>query len=271
MLLIAQGVFLLGTIFPAKTTLSLRIPITFGTQYSIVERARRLQEITESKWMDAIGVLLVLVISFALGFHKTVRQDLPIGIFSTFGAAGSMMVTRLLTKRNNIGNLIGLLTAVNSAFVDYYLGNDAAFLTYPISFIGAGVSYLYWKRRKDRVPRKIDAIYFINIAIAFALGIALNYVGFTDFLRAPLGANTAKFTITAIITGITYSGILNTPRMYADSWASWQVYNVLKLYQNVLFGNIAYVAKYAFYLINATLAWVVWHRVRNGRDFSKKV
>ena len=271
MLLIAQGVFLLGTIFPAKTTLSLRIPITFGTQYSIVERARRLQEITESKWMDAIGVLLVLVISFALGFHKTVRQDLPIGIFSTFGAAASMMVTRLVTKRNNIGNLIGLLTAVNSAFVDYYLGNDAAFLTYPISFIGAGVSYLYWKRRKDRIPRKIDAIYFLNIAIAFALGIALNYVGFTDFLRAPLGANTAKFTITAIITGITYSGILNTPRMYADSWASWQVYNVLKLYQNVLFGNIAYVAKYAFYLINATLAWVVWHRVRNGRDFSKKV
>ena len=271
MLLIAQGVFLLGTIFPAKTTLSLRIPITFGTQYSIVERARRLQEITESKWMDALGVLLVLLISFALGFHKTVRQDIPIGIFSTFGAAGSMMVTRLVTKRNNIGNLIGLLTAVNSAFVDYYLGNDAAFLTYPISFIGAGVSYLYWKRRKDRIPRKIDAIYFLNIAIAFALGIALNYVGFTDFLRAPLGANTAKFTITAIITGITYSGILNTPRMYADSWASWQVYNVLKLYQNVLFGNIAYVAKYAFYLINATLAWVVWHRVRNGRDFSKKV
>jgi hypothetical protein len=83
--------------------------------------------------MDVIGVLLVLVISFALGFHKTIRQDLPIGIFSTFGAAGSMMVTRLVTKRNNIGNLIGLLTAVNSAFVDYYLGNDAALLTYPIS------------------------------------------------------------------------------------------------------------------------------------------
>ena len=94
---------------------------------SIVERGKKLQEITESKWMDAIGVLLVLVISFALGFHKTVRQDLPIGIFSTFGAAASMMVTRLVTKRNNIGNLIGLLTAINSAFVDYYLGNDVFF------------------------------------------------------------------------------------------------------------------------------------------------
>jgi nicotinamide riboside transporter PnuC len=180
------------------------------------------------------------------------------------------MVTRLVTKRNNIGNLIGLLTAVNSAFVDYYLGNDAALLTYPISFLGAGISYLYWKRRKDRIPRKIDAIYFINIGFAFVLGIALNYIGFTDFLRTPLGDNTAKFAITAIITGITYSGILNTPRMYADSWASWQVYNILKLYQNILFGNIAYVAKYAFYLLNASLAWVVWHRVRKGRDYSEK-
>jgi len=230
--------------------------------------AKALQQITESKWMDLLGVALVIGISISLGFHLTVREGIPIGYFSTFGAAGSMMVTRLVTKRNNIGNLIGLLTAVNSAFVDYYLGNEAAFLTYPISFLGAGVSYLYWKRKKDRVPRKIDYVYFINILIAFALGISLNYIGFTDFLSAPIGDKMSKFTVTAIITGITYSGILNTPRMYADSWASWQVYNMLKLYQNILFGNIAYVAKYAFYLVNATLAWIVWHRVRKGEDYS---
>ena len=189
--------------------------------------------------MDLLGVALVIGVSISLGFHLTVREGIPIGYFSTFGAAGSMMVTRLVTKRNNIGNLIGLLTAVNSAFVDYYLGNEAAFLTYPISFLGAGVSYLYWKRKKDRVPRKIDYVYFINILIAFVLGISLNYIGFTDFLTAPIGDKMSKFTVTAIITGITYSGILNTPRMYADSWASWQVYNMLKLYQNILFGNIA--------------------------------
>ena len=118
--------------------------------------AKALQQITESKWMDLLGVALVIGVSIALGFHLTVREGIPIGYFSTFGAAGSMMVTRLVTKRNNIGNLIGLLTAVNSAFVDYYLGNEAAFLTYPISFLGAGVSYLYWNRKKDRVPRKID-------------------------------------------------------------------------------------------------------------------
>ena len=214
--------------------------------------------------MDLLGVALVIGVSISLGFHLTVREGIPIGYFSTFGAAGSMMVTRLITKRNNIGNLIGLFTAVNSAFVDYYLGNEAAILTYPVSFLGAGISYLYWKRKKDRVPRKIDVIYFINIIFAFALGFVLNYIGFTD----PFGEDFSKFFVTVLITGITYSGILNTPRMYADSWASWQVYNILKLYQNILFGNIAYVAKYAFYMINASLAWIVWHRVRKGEDYS---
>jgi nicotinamide mononucleotide transporter PnuC len=217
--------------------------------------------------MDLIGVSIVIGVSVIMGFHKTVINGLPIGIFSTLGAAGSMMVTRWVTKRNNIGNLVGLLTTINSAFVDYSLGNEAAILTYPISFMGAGISYYYWKRRPDRVPRKIDYIYFINIGIALVLGTTLNYIGFTDFLSEPLGENQSKFVVTAIITGITYSGILNTPRMYADSWASWQVYNVLKVYQNILFGNVAYVAKYSFYLVNALMAWSVWHRIRrNGRD-----
>jgi len=220
----------------------------------------------ESVWMDVFGVGLILVVSFALGFHETVVDGLPIGWFSTIGAAGSMMVTRLVTKRNNLGNFIGLFTAVNSAVVDYYLGNEAAFLTYPISFLGAGVSYLYWKRRPKRIPRKIDRIYVLNIFIAFALGFALNYIGFTDFLSGPIGDKHSKFLITAVITGITYSGILNTPRMYADTWASWQVYNGLKLYQNILFGNVAFVAKYIFYFFNAGLAWLVWHYIRRSSN-----
>ena len=70
--------------------------------------------------------------SLALGFHKTVIDGLPIGIMSVAGAGFSMLATRLVTKRNNIGNLIGVAATVNSALVDYYLGNQAAFLTYPV-------------------------------------------------------------------------------------------------------------------------------------------
>lgn len=227
---------------------------------------QRLKNFLESTFLDVLGVALVIGVSIALGFHNTVVNGLPIGWFSTVGAGVSMMVTRLVTKRNNIGNLIGLLTAVNSAVVDYYLGNEAAILTYPISFLGAGVSYLYWKRRPNRIPRKIDNIFFYNIGIALVLAIGLNYIGFTDFLSEPIGDKMSKFLVTSAITGITYSGILNTPRMYADTWASWQIYNVLKLYQNILFGNVAYILKYCFYLFNAALAWFVWHWIRRNGE-----
>jgi nicotinamide riboside transporter PnuC len=227
---------------------------------------QRLKNLLESTFLDVLGVALVIGVSVALGFHNTVVNGLPIGWFSTVGAGVSMMVTRLVTKRNNIGNLIGLLTAVNSAVVDYYLGNEAAILTYPISFLGAGVSYLYWKRRPNRIPRKIDKIFFYNIAIALLLAVGLNYVGFTNFLSEPIGDKWSKFLVTSAITAITYSGILNTPRMYADTWASWQIYNVLKLYQNILFGNVAYILKYCFYLFNAALAWFVWHWIRRNGE-----
>jgi len=229
-------------------------------------KASELKSFLESTLLDLFGVVLVVGVSIALGFHKTVINGLPIGWFSTVGAAGSMMVTRLVTKRNNIGNLIGLVTAINAAMVDYYLGNEAAILTYPISFLGAGLSYIYWKRRNNKIPRKIDWVFFVNIGAAFVLAVILNYIGFTDFVSEPIGGKMSKFLVTSAITGITYSGILNTPRMYADTWASWQIYNVLKLYQNILFGNVAYILKYCFYLFNAALAWFVWHWIRRNGE-----
>jgi nicotinamide mononucleotide transporter PnuC len=226
-----------------------------------------IQKVTESIAMDVVGVTIVVTASLAMGYHLTVINGLPIGVMSTVGAAFSMMATRLVTKRNNTGNLIGILTTVNTAFVDYYLGNQAAMLTYPISFLGNMLSYAMWKRRKERTPRKLYSIYFINTGIACVLAFGLNYVGFTDFLSRGLNPDDmAKFYVTTAITCITFSGTLNMPRMYADSWAFWQGYNVLKLYQNVLFGNVAYVAKYIFYLFNALFAWIVWHKVRREAE-----
>jgi len=73
----------------------------------------KLQKITESKWMDVVGVATVLTASIALGFHKTVVAGLPIGILSTVGAAVSMMGTRWATKRKNWGNAVGVVTSVN--------------------------------------------------------------------------------------------------------------------------------------------------------------
>jgi len=159
---------------------------------------------------------------------------------------------------------VGVVTSVNSAIVDYFLGNKAAILTYPVSLIGNALSFLAWNRRENRIPRSLDRYYFWVAAGAFALAFGLNYIGFTGFLTHPIASeDVSKFWVTALITGITFSGTLNMPRMYADTWVFWLVYNVLKLYQNILFGNVAFVAKYIFYLVNAVMAWRVWHFVRN--------
>ena len=224
----------------------------------------RLKQITESKWMDLLGVVTVVSASIALGFHKTEVAGLPIGILSTVGAAVSMMGTRWSTKRKNWGNAVGVVTSVNSAIVDYFLGNKAAFLTYPVSLIGNALSFFVWSRKENRVPRTLDRYYFAVAAGAFVLAFGLNYIGFTGFLQHDLASeDVSKFVVTALITGLTFSGTLNMPRMYADTWVFWLVYNSLKLYQNILFGNVAFVAKYVFYLVNAVMAWRVWHFVRS--------
>ncbi|CAI8312498.1 MAG: Uncharacterised protein [Owenweeksia sp. TMED14] len=230
----------------------------------------RIQKLTESTGLDILGVGIVLTASIALGFHKTVINDLPIGIMSVVGAVFSMMATRLVTKRKNIGNLVGIAATINSAIVDYYLGNQAAFLTYPVSFFGLIASYFYWKKRENLTPRRFDNWYFVNVAIGFSLALLLNYIGFSGYLAHEIYPDDVlKFWITVMITGLTFSGTLNMPRMYADTWAFYEVYNSLKIYQNILFGNVAYVAKYIFYLFNALLGWIVWHEVRKNSEKSE--
>ncbi len=218
----------------------------------------KLQKFTESVALDVLGVVIVVSASIAMGYHLTVIDGIPIGILSTVGAAFSMMATRLVTKRNNWGNLIGVLTTVNTTIVDYYLGNQAALLTYPVSFFGNIASFWFWRKKGNRTPRKFDNWYFVNAGIATVMAITLNYIGFSGYLEHDiLQEDLAKFWVTTIITALTFSGTLNMPRMYADTWGFYEVYNGFKLYQNVLFGNIAYVAKYIFYLINALLGWLV--------------
>lgn len=230
---------------------------------------RAAQKLSESVWMDVLGVAVVVAASVGLGYHETVINGWPIGWFSTVGVAVSMMATRFVTRRNNVGNAIGLAATVNSAFVDYALGNKAAFLTYPVTFIGNAISVWYWSRRPNRTPSPVNVRYFRNMGLAILLGVLLNHAGYTHFWSETLSPeDLSKFLLTSGVTALTFSGLFNTPGMYADSWIFWQVYNILKLIQNVHFGNVAYVAKYIFYLFNAGLAWFVW-RFLMARNQSK--
>lgn len=166
-----------------------------------------------------------------------------------------MMGNRLVTKKNNLGNLITTCNTFLSGSIDYLLGNVGAIITYPVSFFGNLLVYKSWQ--KSKLLRNIDFIFYRNIIVGFALSLFLNYIAFKYLSDKPI--DWKLFFAVAIPAGLTFGGTFNTARMYPDNWFMWQLYNVFKLIQNVLLMNTANVAKYSFYFINAILGYITWN------------
>ncbi|MBC7847426.1 MAG: nicotinamide mononucleotide transporter [Flavobacterium sp.] len=223
---------------------------------------KTIKSITNSTYLDVIGLIIVLIGSVSLGYHKTripihsfgLNFDFPLGIFSIINVGFSMISTRLVTKKNNIGNFIGTLNTALSGTIDYLLGNAAAILTYPISFIGNYVAFRFWKRK--RILNSIDAIFYRNLVFGMLLSLVLNYLGFTYFSENPI--DWKLFFAITIPAGISFGGTFNTSRMYPDNWIMWQLYNLSKIVQSVMILNIANTIKYVFYLFNAVLGFITW-------------
>lgn len=221
-----------------------------------------IKSITNSQYLDVIGLVIVLGGSIYLEYHKTIIPiylfdlsfDFPLGVFSIINVGFSMISTRLVTKKNNFGNFIGTLNTALSGTIDYLLGNAAAILTYPISFIGNYVAFRFWK--KKRILNSIDGIFYRNLVFGMILSLILNYLGFTYFSEKTI--DWKLFFAIAIPAGISFGGTFNTSRMYPDNWIMWQLYNIAKLVQSVMMLNIANTIKYVFYLFNAIIGYITW-------------
>ena len=224
---------------------------------------QQIKAITNSKYLDLIGLLIVLTASISLGYHKTEYQftynnksyTFYLGIISIVNTGLSMMGNRLVTKKNNLGNLITTCNTFLSGSIDYLLGNVGAIITYPVSFFGNLLVYKSWQ--KSKLLRNIDFIFYRNIIVGFALSLFLNYIAFKYLSDKPI--DWKLFFAVAIPAGLTFGGTFNTARMYPDNWFMWQLYNVFKLIQNILLMNTANVAKYSFYFINAILGYITWN------------
>jgi hypothetical protein len=221
-----------------------------------------IKSITNSTYLDIIGLFVVITASFVLEYHKTVfnftfqQQNYVfyLGYLSVLNTGFSMMGNRLVTKKNNIGNFITTCNTFLSGSIDYLLGNAGAILTYPVSFIGNFLVFKAWK--KSKVLRSIDFIFYRNILLGFFFSFVLNYIAFrylaTDAIDWKL------FFAVTIPAGLTFGGTFNTARMYPDNWFMWQFYNLTKVVQNLMLMNIANTAKYVFYFFNAILGYITW-------------
>jgi hypothetical protein len=223
----------------------------------------QIKALTNSTYLDIIGLAIVLAASFALGYHQTVidftfqgtNYVFLLGYVSIVNTGFSMMGNRLVTKKNNFGNLITTCNTFLSGSIDYLLGNAGAVLTYPVTFIGNFLVFKAWK--KSKVLRSVDFIFYRNIVLGFFFSLVLNYIAFRYIAQTPI--DWKLFFAIAIPAGITFGGTFNTARMYPDNWFMWQFYNLTKIVQNLLLMNIANVAKYTFYFFNAILGYITWN------------
>jgi len=222
-----------------------------------------IKAITNSNYLDIIGLIIVISASFALGYNKTVfnfsfqgkSYVFLLGYVSIINTGFSMMGNRLVTKKNNIGNLITTCNTFLSGSIDYLLGNVGAILTYPVTFIGNYLVFKAWK--KSKVLRSIDIIFYRNIILGFIFSLLLNYIAFKYLSEKSI--DWKLFFAIAIPAGLTFGGTFNTARMYPDNWFMWQLYNLTKIIQNLLLMNIANTAKYTFYFFNAIIGYITWN------------
>jgi general stress protein CsbA len=222
-----------------------------------------IKKITNSTYLDFIGLAIVIAASLTLGYHKTeinftfqgTKYIFFLGYVSIVNTGFSMMGNRLVTKKNNFGNLITTCNTFLSGSIDYLLGNVGAILTYPVSFIGNYLVFKAWK--KSKILRSVDFIFYRNIILGFFFSIVLNYIAFKNIAQTPI--DWKLFFAIAVPAGITFGGTFNTARMYPDNWFLWQFYNLTKIIQNVLLMNVANVAKYTFYFFNAIIGYITWN------------
>lgn len=226
-----------------------------------------LNKIAKSKRFDLFGVLIVVAISISAGYLTENLNDVthwghwavfvPFGLISIINAGLSIMSTRLTGRLLNSGNVIGIINTILSGTIDYLLGNKAAILTYPITFIVYVVAIKHWQNTEKYKASKpltglkgiltIAGIFIATMIFSFAT----NYVGYQ-------GSINYLFWLTTLIFGLSLgANILNAMKL-SMQWPFWLVYNFIQLAKSLVQGNFANVGKYIYYIIAAVASLHLW-------------
>lgn len=237
-----------------------------------MDTLKRIKSFTESRMMDVLLIASILTISIFFEYEKIMYNhtifgfsfQVPIGLIAILATFLSVSATRLFTKRNNLGNFIGIFQPLLSIYIAYFLAkNYGALLTYPITIGINAITYTMWKKNDQEIPRKIDIYFWLFFLIGFILGFSLNYIGFT-YLAVPGEVIPFKdidhvrfYTFTATTT-LAFGGNLASIRMYSATWAQTLLYIFIRLYNAIITGIIPDIVKYIAYAFNASLAYITW-------------
>ena len=220
-----------------------------------------------SKWFDLFGVAVVVGIAIASGYLNS-RLDkfvdwgpwtalVPFGLISVTNVGISMLSTRFTGKLSKWGNYFGIVNTILSGAIDYILGNKAAIITYPVTFLIYTFAIKKWEASQEGRPNQMSqkqlklAAIIISI-IAFLFAFVTNYIGYGGKMNLLAYVTTIAFALSLI------ANALNALKL-TTQWGFWLIYNFVQLTKAGIQGNFANIGKYIFYILNAIGALFVWN------------
>ncbi|EGJ13745.1 hypothetical protein EQH39_07485 [Streptococcus pneumoniae] len=181
----------------------------------------------------------------------------PFGLISVTNVGISMLSTRFTGKLSKWGNYFGIVNTILSGAIDYILGNKAAIITYPVTFLIYTFAIKKWKASQEGRPNQISqkqvklAVIIISI-IAFLFAFVTNYIGYEGKMNLLAYVTTIAFALSLI------ANALNALKL-TTQWGFWLIYNFVQLTKAGIQGNFANIGKYIFYILNAIGALFVWN------------
>ena len=233
---------------------------------------RYLKLFATSKWFDLLGVALVVGIAIASGYLNS-RLDkfvdwgpwtalVPFGLISVTNVGISMLSTRFTGKLSKWGNYLGIINTILSGSIDYILGNKAAIITYPVTFLIYTFAIQKWQKSQEGKPNtrtkaQTQLIATIATILAFAFAYGTNYIGYGGNMNALAYVTTVAFGLSLV------ANVLNALKL-TTQWGFWFVYNLVQLGKAFIQGNFANFGKYIFYILNSIGALFVWGDEERG-------
>ncbi|HFH1793762.1 TPA: nicotinamide mononucleotide transporter [Streptococcus pneumoniae] len=181
----------------------------------------------------------------------------PFGLISVTNVGISMLSTRFTGKLSKWGNYFGIVNTILSGAIDYILGNKAAIITYPVTFLIYTFAIKKWKASQEGRPNQMSqkqvklAAIIISI-IAFLFAFVTNYIGYKGKMNLLAYVTTIAFALSLI------ANALNALKL-TTQWGFWLIYNFVQLTKAGIQGNFANIGKYIFYILNAIGALFVWN------------
>ncbi|CIO53127.1 Nicotinamide mononucleotide transporter [Streptococcus pneumoniae] len=181
----------------------------------------------------------------------------PFGLISVTNVGISMLSTRFTGKLSKWGNYFGIVNTILSGAIDYILGNKAAIITYPVTFLIYTFAIKKWEASQEGRPNQMSqkqvklAAIIISI-IAFLFAFVTNYIGYGGKMNLLAYVTTIAFALSLI------ANALNALKL-TTQWGFRLIYNFVQLTKAGIQGNFANIGKYIFYILNAIGALFVWN------------